>query len=185
MSLLATFQTPGRDRLIDSVGRFRTQSLFREMSHQGDDHDPIFTLKENDPQGKLPSLHRLYMEVADPTEYDFAMLAFGSWRHFTHLSKLQWFAEYLDRYREELEIKLRSAAIKDLLLHARTKGGTPAAKFLSEAGWKPKKHGRGRPSKEEVEGERRRLAQIDAEVGADAQRLGLTIIEGGKVASAS
>jgi len=169
---------PSRDQLVDSMGRFRTRSLFREMSYQVKDHDPIYTLKEVDPQGELPSLHKMYMDIADPSEYLFALAAFGSWRHFVHLCKLDWFEEYVERYRDELEIKLRSEAIKSLEFHARGKGGTPAAKFLAQAGWRSTGSKRGRPSNEEIEGEKKRLARIDDEVGDDAQRLGLKLVSG-------
>lgn len=177
---VSTIETPKRDQLVDSVGRFRTQSLFRETSYQVKDHDPIYTLKEVDPQGKLPSLWKIYVELNDPTEYEFAKLCFGSWRHFRHLCTLRWFSDYINQYRDELQVKLQCEGIQRLKGHAQEKGGTPAAKYLAEAGWKGTKGKRGRPSTEEILGEKKRLALIDEEVGEDAQRMGLQVINGDK-----
>ena len=57
----------------DNVGRYRTQSLFREFYvHTSTGLSPIWTLKDEDPQGELPSLKRIYLDYEDPTEYSFA-----------------------------------------------------------------------------------------------------------------
>ena len=172
------FQTPDRALLIDKMGRYLTQSLFRETAYGIAKANPIWTLKEHDPQGKLPSLRDIYLELGDPTEYEFAQLCFGSWRHLEHLKTLSWFMEYLEEYRDELEVKLRSRAIGDIVLQAQEPKGTSAAKYLAEAGWKGTTSKRGRPSKSEVKGELKRQARIEEEVGEDAQRVGLTLLNG-------
>ena len=171
-----TFATPDRSLLTDVMGRFRTVSLFRETCYGIKDASPIWTLKEVDPQGKLPSLRRLYLSTGDPTEYDFANLCFGSWRHLEHLKSLKWFMDYLGEYRAEMEIMLRSKGIRDLKLQA-IGGSTPAAKFLASAEWKGSR--RGRPSKEEVEGELKREARLEREIGEDATRVGITLLKNG------
>ena len=75
-------------RFKDSVGRYRTQSLFREMNSGKGEFDPLYTLKDEDPKGNLPSLKQMYLKANDPTEYEFAIAAFGEWHHWDILSKL-------------------------------------------------------------------------------------------------
>lgn len=155
----------------DAQGRYRTRSLFVETI-QKDQLDagfvPLFTLK-----GKpgYEDLHSIYIQESDPTEYKFALRAFGSWEHFKKLSQIEWFKAYLHVWREEVEVKLRSEGIRALAKTALTEGsrGISAAKFLAEKGWEPKK--RGRPSREEVEKERRMQADLQNELAGDAARL--------------
>ncbi len=175
----SNFITPDRALLKDKMGRYLTQSLFRETAYGIKNATPIWTLKEVDPQGLLPSLRDIYIQCADPTEYAFAQLCFGSWRHFQHLTTLEWFSDYLQEYRDELEVALRSDALKLLIKQAEDPKGTTAAKFLANADWKGRSSKRGRPSKEEVQGERKRLAQIDDEIGNDAMRAGVTLLKDG------
>jgi hypothetical protein len=52
-----------KDVLKDKMNRYRTQSLFREFYLQNESCPPIWCLKEEDPQGTLPSLKALYMDV--------------------------------------------------------------------------------------------------------------------------
>lgn len=176
---MTDFQTPSRDLLIDKMGRYRTQSLFRETAYSIKDASPLWTLKEQDPQGILPSLRQIYMELADPTEYEFAQLCFGSWRHLEHLCTIEWFKPYIQEYRDELEVKLRAQAVRQIQSQAKDPKGTSAAKYLAEAGWKGKKAKRGRPSKAEVEGELKRQAEIDTELEEDATRTGVVSLKTG------
>ena len=154
----------------DSMGRFRTKSLFVETHSLTTYKEvPMYTLK-----GKkgYTDIHDLYMESNDPTEYQFAIQAFGSWKHFKHLASLKWFQAYLDDWREELEVKLRSGAIVTLMESAVNDGsrGTTAAKWIADKGWDKK---RGRPSKEEVARELKVSSRISDDISDDAKRLGL------------
>ena len=152
----------------DSQGRYRTKSLFTETigKEQKAHFKPMYTLK-GDP--KFIDLHDLYMETMDPTEYSFALRAFGSWEHFQHLASLQWFQYYLKSWRTELEVKMRSEGIRQLT-NAAKEGtrGISAAKYLADRGWETK---RGRPSKDEVEKERQIQAAMEEELQGDAARL--------------
>jgi hypothetical protein len=129
---------------------------------------PVYTLN-GDP--KYIDAHELYMTVADPVEYEYAIALVGNWEHFQYLASLKWFKAHLDSWRSELEVKLRSDAIKALNSVALNDGnrGITAAKFIAEGGWKGKK--RGRPSKEEIERNKRENQAIEAELGADAERV--------------
>jgi hypothetical protein len=155
----------------DKVGRFRTQSLFREMNYGTNDQDPIYTLKAKDPQGKLPSLKDVYMECADPTEYEFAMAAFGSWQHWEALCKLSWMEAYVLMWRDELEVKLRSEAIKVIINETKEgKAKYNAAKFLSDGGWKPKAS-KGRPSEAEITRETKVRSKVEEAIEEDLERV--------------
>jgi len=169
--------------LKDKMNRFRTTSLFREfyMNSEGSELEPLWSLQDDDPQGKLPSLKRLYMEIGDPTEYEFAMEAFGSWQQWLKIKASKAMQKWVQYWPDELEIKLRSEGIK-AVSHEAKEGKNPfaAAKFLAKGEWKSTPSKRGRPSKEEVERELKIAAQVDAEVGEDAERLGLRVLNGSK-----
>ena len=155
----------------DTVGRFRTQSLFREMNYGTNDQNPLYTLKPVDPQGKLPSLKEIYMECSDPTEYEFAMAAFGSWQHWVLLSKVAWMEPYVLQWQEELEVSIRSSAIKVILNETLTgKAKYNAAKFLSDGGWKPKSS-KGRPSSAEVTRETKIRSRVEEDIEEDLERV--------------
>ena len=154
----------------DSMGRFRTKSLFVEqVGISGYDVEPIYSLKGR--TGYI-DLHEMYMEANDPTEYKFAIQAFNSWKHFKHLASLKWFSIILEDWREELEVKLRSGAIISLMTSAIEDGsrGVTAAKWVADRGWDKK---RGRPSKEEIARELKVTGRMSDEVSDDAKRLGL------------
>lgn len=155
--------------LRDSTGRLRTASLFVETIQKDQlaaGFVPLYTLR-----GKTgyEDLHDVYMQESDPTEYNFALRAFGSWEHFRKMEGLNWFMAHLRIWRDELEVKLRSQGIRELT-KASKKGtrGISAAKYLAEKGWEKK---RGRPSKDEVERERRLQAAMEEELQGDAARL--------------
>lgn len=152
----------------DSMGRPLTQSLFLEIGYS---EQAVFTLKEQDHEhnGKsYPSLKRLYLECGDPTEYEFATTYLLGWRHWQRLCENKVIAKHVSEWRDELEIKLRSQGVKEVMKSA-VAGNYQAAKFLADRGWINR--GAGRPSKDEVEHERKVQAQITDEFSADVVRL--------------
>jgi len=161
------------------MNRYRTMSLFREFYLS--EMEPLWSLQDEDPQGTLPSLKNLYMEIGDPTEYEFAMQAFGSYKHWLKIKAAKAIYKYIEDWPIELEVKLRSDGIRAIATEAQqAKNPFNAAKFLAKGEWKESASKRGRPSKEEVERERKIAAKVDAEIGEDAQRLGLTLLAGDK-----
>jgi hypothetical protein len=88
------------------------QSLFVE-THRGGVAGPFYTLKDEDYAG-YPSLYRLYIDTEDPTEYTFANTHLSGWEHWEMLCKCKWFQKYLERWRKELELKIKSKAIAKL-----------------------------------------------------------------------
>lgn len=153
---------------VDNAGRPLTQSLFLEIGYSD---FAVYTLKEDDYEynGKVfPSLKKLYLEEEDPTEYDFANKHLLGWRHWKRLCENKAIRKHIDEWRDELEIKIRCKGVKNIMFSAQ-QGNYQAAKWLSDRGWETR--GAGRPSKEEVEREKKFQARIDDEYGADVVRL--------------
>lgn len=160
-----------RDQLVDKMGRFLTQGLFYETRSEG--YTPLFTLKDYDYKvgdSTYLSLKRLYLEIADPTEYQFAIEVFGNWNHWLAICNSGVLMEYIVKWREELEIKLASEAIKSMINTAINGGykGTMAAKYVAERGWSSVgKKSKTKNSEKEVD------SRIHDAVKDDLQRLGI------------
>lgn len=160
-------------KYTNANGRPRTLGLFYETT-DGDKTGVLYTLKDSDHEG-YPSLFRLYIECGDPTEYDFALAHLEGWRHWQLLSNAPWFVEYVERWRWELELKLRSGAVKRIIDEAKSEGRAKfqANKFLVDGGWRPPsdKTPVGRPSQERIKQEAERLNEIERQIFEDHERL--------------
>lgn len=156
-------------KLKDKMGRPLTQSLFLENGYKT--QFAVYTLKEEDYEyeGKLyPSIHRLYIECADPTEYEFANKYFLGWSHWLRIVENNLMKKHIRAWREELEVKLRYEGVK--MVHELAKAGhAQSARWLADRGWD--KRAAGRPSNEEVEREKKIAAGIEDEFTADIIRL--------------
>jgi hypothetical protein len=166
-------------KYIDERNQYRTKSLFREeISRQVREagYKPVFTLKDYDYEDQdgtpLPSLKKIYMAFEDPTEYEFAIATFESWPHWEHLCSVTWFNEIVQKWRDEMEVAMRSKAVKAIMKTAIDEGnkGTNAAKYIAERGWEKRA---GRPTKAQVKKEAKVQAGIREEVEEDAKRLDL------------
>lgn len=161
-------ELPNKADLVDTAGRPITQSLFLELGYSD---MAVYTLKDEDyvyNDKYYYSIKRLYLEIADPTEYEFANLYLLGWKHWKRLCENKAIRRHIDEWREELEIKLRCQGVKSMMLSAAS-GNYQASKWLSDRGWESR--GAGRPSKEEVEREKKFQARADEEYGADIHRL--------------
>jgi hypothetical protein len=160
-----------KTKLRDDRGHPLTQSLFLEIGYNT--QFAVYTLKEEDfeYEGKVyPSLKRLYLECEDPTEYNFAKTYLLSWSHWKRLLENKALKKYFDEWRDELEYKLRSQAIRDIIgMSANESGGFQAAKWLADRGWD--KRAAGRPSKKEKEAEDNINNRLAEEFKADIVRL--------------
>ncbi len=153
---------------LDSGGKPLTQSLFLEIGYTD---QAVYTLKDDDHfyEGKLyPSLKRLYIEMADVTEYEFANTYLLGWRHWKRLCENKLIRKSIDEWREELELKMRAKGVKEAIKAAEA-GGFQAAKWLADKGWNVRTAGR--PSKEEIEREKKAQARLTDEFSADVVRL--------------
>lgn len=137
-------------------------SLFLEPKYED---GAIYTLKDIDltHKGKFyPSLYKLYIKMSDVTEYDFANLYFESYQHWAELCEMDFFKPYIHRWRKELELKVKSGALKEIIEQSVSedpKKRLEAAKYLYEKVYVGDKHSKGRPSKKEIKAEAQRQAQ--------------------------
>lgn len=158
-----------KNKLKTENGMPLTQGLFLEIGYTD---FAVYTLKDEDHEYKgklLPSLKRLYLEMEDVGEYEFATTYLLGWKHWQRLCENKQIAKHIEEWRYELELKLRSEAIKQIRLKATTEKGVNAAKWLAERGWD--KRGAGRPSKEDVEHETKLQADIHHLFAQDLDRL--------------
>jgi len=157
-----------QETMLDSMGKFRTQSLFLELGYGA---EALFTLKDQDHvhDGKTYiSMKRLYLEFEDPTEYEFANTVLLNWKHWQRMCENKLIRKHIDDWREELEVKLRCQAIGDAIQLAKS-GQFQAAKWVADRGWATR--AAGRPSKAEIEHEKKVQARIEDEYGADVIRM--------------
>lgn len=161
-----------KSKMVDSMGRPLTQSLFLEVGYS---EYAVYTLKEYDHTYNgvvYPSLKALFLKEEDPTEYEFASRYLLGWQHWKRLNDNKVLAKHFEEWREELELKIRSQAVKDMMsLCASESGNFSAAKFLADRGWE--KRGAGRPSKAEKERHKRIEDKIADEFASDVARLSL------------
>lgn len=154
--------------LVDSSGKPLTQSLFLEITY-GD--SAIYTFKDQDYpyNGRvMVSLKQRYLDMEDTTEYEFANKYFLGWKHWQRIASNKVIKKYVDEWREELDLKLRARAVSLMKQQAET-GSYQAVKWLADRGWDIKKSGR--PSKEDIEAEKKAIAKAESEYGSDVYRL--------------
>jgi len=121
-------------------------------------------------EGKtFPSLKRLFLQMEDLIEYDFASTYLLSWNHWQRICNNKIFTKKVGEWRVELELKIRSQAVSDIINMTAEEKSFQAAKWLADKGWD--KRGAGRPSKEQVERESGMQRALQDEYGADVQRL--------------
>lgn len=129
--------------------------------------------KQYDPAGKydLDIWRNVFIEVGDPTEYQAAIILADSWEQWNQIKKLwpHFRNVILPSWLEEVEIKLRSEAIRSLITQSKSDKGTVAAKWIAEG--RHKQRGPGKPSKAEVQKEARIAAGVHDEVADDVARL--------------
>lgn len=158
-------------KLKDSMGRPLTQSLFIDINY--DPKFAVYTLKDEDHELNgvtYPSLKRLFLEMEDVVEYDFARAHLLGWNHWKRLNENKLLAPHFEQWREELELAVRAQAIKDIInLSAQEQGSFQAAKFLADRGWIKRQPGR--PSKEEEHKQKKIQERIDEDFSADIRRL--------------
>jgi len=158
-----------KSKMLDNRGRPLTQSLFLEKGYTD---FSVFTLKEDDYEykGKVyPSLKKLYIQHEDPTEYDFATKYLLGWQHWKKITENRALLVEIEQWREELELKIRSQAVKDMIDQSVEGGSFQASKWLADRGWDKK--AAGRPNKQEAKKEQRIKEQINAEFEEDSARL--------------
>ena len=153
-----------RDKLHSSTGHKLTTSLFEELTREDVAAKPVF---------KLSEWRKVYVDVADPTDYAAALELIGSWDRWLALIESPAFAKEVDKSRLEVEAKLRSEGMKQLMKQARLPTGTAAAKWLAEAGFIE----RDKRKKKDKQDDEKTLKEAKTKVSEDAKRLGLSLVK--------
>ena len=167
------------NKMKGNNGHWRTESLFVEMNRHEHKYPSIYSIKD-DGNGDYPSLYRLFLDEMDPTEYGFAEKYLGGWQHWEHLQSLEWFKPIVDRWRAELAKRIQHHLATEAQKIVADPNSSQSAKlramkFIAAAEYEPPPHsgGKGRPSKEEVKGELKRMAKTISDFDTDFERLGL------------
>lgn len=167
------FLSPGR------YHRFIVSSIFLERyAEASTDKYCQYSLKDVDitVNGTFyPSLKRLYLEMEDPTEYEFANKYLFNYDHWKELCSQEWFKEHLYKWRDELELRLKARALIMINSIAQSGGreSLTAAKFLFREVWADRKDTPGRPSKQRIKEEAANLVKDELKAVDDLKRLGI------------
>lgn len=164
------------------MGAFQTKGLFYEttLPDERPDFGTSWTLKEQDhtADGKIyKSMKRVYLEMEDVTEYDFAMSTLGSFKHWERVLESPMIRKHVDQWRKELNLKLKARAMRSIIKAATEdeKLSFQAMKYLADNEYLDKAGKRGRPSKEEVHAELRKEVESNRTFKDDAERIGLKL----------
>lgn len=147
------------------------KELFFETASNRD--NVLYTLKSEDHEG-FPSLYRLYMEVSDPTEYQFAIQYLDGWKHWKTLSECSWMKPFINEWRDELNVRIRSSALQTAIKKASSsdKDALTAAKYVEDVfGDGKTKNTRGRPSKAEIKANAEQAVSEATRLKEDYSRL--------------
>lgn len=161
---------------------YQTKGLFYEttLPDERPEFGTSWTLKEKDlivGDKTYRSMKRVYLDMEDVTEYDFAMATLNSYKHWERLVESPIIRKHIDQWRKELNLKLKARAMKAIINAATVdeKSSFQAMKYLADNEYLDKKAKRGRPSKEEVSAELRREVEINKTFKDDAERIGLKL----------
>lgn len=155
----------------NSNGVYLTKELFFETAIKEDRPLTLYSLKSEDHQvdGRtFPSLRRIYLELDDLTEFLISDQYFGGHPHWKKLLSCSWFISVLKPIREELKARHMAEYLRTLRKDALS-GNAASAKFLLDR--LEHKGQKGRPSKEKIEQEAKKLVQDSDFVSADLERL--------------
>jgi len=161
---------PDKKKFISHGNIPYTQKLFLELGYDAD--VAIYTLKDYDYEyeGKTyKSIKRLYLEMEDVTEYQFANEYFYSWNHWQRICNNKVIRKHIDEWRDELELKLRSHAIRNIIDMTSEERGFQAAKYVAEKGWE--KGSVGRPKKDTSERDAKIEERLHEDFAGDVARL--------------
>ena len=174
--------TPNKELFLsDQYNRkYITSSMFIERERD-DATKPYaqYTLKDHDQiidGRRYPSLKSLYLEMEDPTEYEFATTYLYNYDHWKTLCGESWFKEHLYKWRDELELKLKARALNTINQIAQSGGkeSLAASKFLYKEVWADReKDTPGRPSKKKIAEEAKNLVKESLKEVDDLKRLGI------------
>ncbi len=156
----------------NASGAYYLKGLFYEVALEDDRKYVLYTLKNEDHKG-FPSIHRLYIEEDDPTEYTFALKYFDSWKHWKMVRSAPWFKPVYAEMKEELDVSIRARALNKIREAANSseKDKVQANRYLLEKGWKEDLDNRGRPNKQKIKEEADKLFKDNEFINDDYGRI--------------
>ena len=166
------------NKFKNAIGAHLLKPIFFEYDNSEHLYS-VYTLKDYDHTVDgvtYPSLRKLYVEMEDPTEYEFAVKHLDGWVHWKKLTESSFFQQYLKEWREELEVRMRAKALNRIKTRATgdTKDSFAADKILLAGGWKTQSTEKvGRPSKDKIKEEANKLFMESSEFDEDFKRLGI------------
>jgi hypothetical protein len=178
-----------KSQFIGGNGVLLTRALFADavQKEHGDakaDYSrALYLLYSDTDRDGYQSLHRLYMDMADPSEVRFANAYFENYDHWLKLCEADWFGPSIVRWRVELDLYIRAralVAIRDKAIDPADKDCFMANRFLVQNGYslklgaKPegKAAGRaGRPSREAIREAAEDMFLNAQDVTSDLERL--------------
>lgn len=154
------------DRLI-------TAGLFYDKQYNKDYAIYVLSDKDREVDGVVYlSLYRLYIEMSDITEYNFANRYFESYQHWLAITSEDWFKPYIQRWRQELELKIKAEALKEIIAQSASddpRKRLEASKYIFEKVFNDAT--KGRPTKKQIKEEAVRKAQEESIITEDWKRL--------------
>lgn len=158
---------PDREKFKDDKGGYITQSLFLEVGY--DTTRAMYTFSDEDKEYQgvtYKSLRKLYIEMADPTEYHFATTYLWGWEHWQRIVNNKLLAVEVEKWREELEVKLRAVGVRNII---RQSGDSMvAAKWVADGQWSTTRQKKSKAGQAQEKIVRERVGQ---EVKKDAERI--------------
>lgn len=167
--------------MISEGNLLRTRALFLEPSYKMQDHvqyvlSPYDHPTRRGPDGSfIPSIYRLYIEMEDLAEFDFANTYFLGMEHWRKLCGMEWFKPYLEEMRGDLQLKLKSRALARIKQEAEkedSKNYFQSLKYLADKGY-IEKDKKGRPTKAQVAAEAKKQAENKSDLDAMMERMDL------------
>lgn len=154
-------------KMWSSNGKFLGENLILELGWKAD--VAIYTISnvKSERNEGLTDLRELYLSCEDPTEYEFALKAFGSWKAWKGMRNNKRVLPFLEEWREEAEIKLKSEMVSNMISLA-DEGAFQATKFVYDLGGKAQV---GRPKKDTQARDKRIKEVVASEFADDLARM--------------
>lgn len=168
---------PDKTKFRNPMNGLYIRRIFLETSYRDNDKTPVqYTLRSQDHPDGYPSLYKLYIQLADPLEYQFAETYLESYEHWTKLCETNWFKPIIERWRNDLQAKLKTQALQKILRVSEDdshRNQFEALKIILAGGWKEKEPRRkaGRPTKEEVKGQLQQTISDEKELLEELRRV--------------
>lgn len=161
-----------RDKFRGFGSKWLTQGLFFEYGIPPYER-VLYTTQTWDKEYKgktYPSLHKLYVEMEDVAEFEFANTYFECYEHWLRIKALPFFKEHYAAMVNELNAKLRSKALHAMLTQLKDGTASQATlKYLADEDYNRKSAGR--PSREQIDTEVKHQATLHTIYSNDLDRI--------------